>query len=187
MRLDGARIRSVVGLRGPDPRRHEKNWMPFAHEGGPAFVYACTPTLILAADPATGVTTPIANHDGPPLGDHFRGSSQGVDVGEGLLFVIHETLVYRGKLRYLHRFVLLDDEFAVRAVSPPFTFTADPVEFCAGMARRGSDELVLSFGVSDVAAGLALLRVDEALGMLDEIGRRQVDSVESPPGDRPNA
>ena len=60
-------------------------------------------------------------------------------------------------LRYLHRFVLLDERLALAALSPPFTFTSDRVEFCAGMARRG-DELVLSFGVSDAAAGLAVLR-----------------------------
>ena len=37
-------------------------------------------------------------------------------------------------LQYLHRFVRLDEDFGVAAVSPPFTFADQRTEFCAGMA-----------------------------------------------------
>ena len=62
---------------------------------------------------------------------------------------------------------MLDERLSMRALSRPFTFTSDRVEFCAGMALRG-DELVLSFGVSDAAAGLAVVSLDEALGLLED-------------------
>ena len=87
-------------------------------------------------------------------------------VDGGHLFVVHEVDRRGATLRYLHRFLMLDESLAMTAVSQPFTFTSDRVEFCAGMARR-DDELVLSFGVSDAAAGLGLVSIADALALLE--------------------
>lgn len=164
--LDGAQISSVRRLAGPDPHRHEKNWMPLVV--GPAlhFVYSCGPTRVLRCEPLSGRTHVARETEGPEIATGFRGGSQGVAVHGGHLFAVHEVNADEQALRYLHRLVLLDQRFELAAISPAFTFTTDRVEFCAGMARRG-DELVLSFGVSDAAAGLAVLDVDEAVALLE--------------------
>jgi hypothetical protein len=163
--LDGAEITAAHALEGPEPGRHEKNWMPFTIGGELHIVYSLGPTVVYRCDPASGTLTRVAEHDAPALASSLRGGSQGVRVEGGVLFAAHRVTVVAGERRYIHHLVLLGDDLRLEAISPPFTFTADPVEFCAGMARRG-DELVLSFGVSDVAAGLAVVSLDEALALL---------------------
>jgi hypothetical protein len=81
--------------------------------------------------------------------------------------------------RYLHRFLRLSPDLVVDGVTAAFTFTSDRVEFCGGMARHG-DDLVLSFGVSDAAAGLALVAYDEVLAALADPARVQSLTVSLP-------
>jgi predicted GH43/DUF377 family glycosyl hydrolase len=169
--FDGAQIALAQPLAGPDAERHEKNWMPFVRDGELHFLYSCSPTIVLRCDVRSGAIMPVAESEAPAA-DGFRGGSQGVPVEGGHLFVIHETLREEHALRYLHRFVLLDEQLHLAALTPRFTFTGDRVEFCAGMAARGGD-LVLSFGVSDAAAGLAVLPLQAALGLLAPIGSLQ--------------
>ncbi|MGZ4384879.1 MAG: tetratricopeptide repeat-containing glycosyltransferase [Gaiellaceae bacterium] len=171
LELDGPDIVAVHPLRSPRRGRHEKNWMPFVAHDSLAVVYSCGPTVVLRCDPASGNVEPISRRSAPPFAAEFRGGSQGIPVENGHLFVVHEVDRSEAKLRYLHRFVLLGDDLAISALSRPFTFISDRVEFCAGLARQG-DSLILSFGVSDAAAGLAVVSTDEALGLLEPRRRR---------------
>lgn len=181
LRLDDAAITEVLPLDGPDPERHEKNWMPFVAGGTLHFVYACGPTVVLRCDTVTGAVEEVARAEAPEGAAALRGGSQGVEVEDGWLFVVHEVDRAERKPRYLHRFVRLDRAFRLAAVSAPFTFTSDRVEFCAGMARRG-DDLVLSFGISDAAAGLALVPLDGVQSMLQATGAgRPMGEVASRP------
>ena len=78
-----------------------------------------------------------------------------IPVDDGRLAVVHEAIdMSRRRRCYTHRFVRLDDGFAVTHVSPPFVFLHRGVEFCAGLAVR--DGLaILSFGFQDAEAYLA--------------------------------
>jgi hypothetical protein len=135
--------------------------------------------VVLDCDPATGRLETVAETPAPVIADNLRGGSQGVGLDDGSwLFAVHETGVQRGVLRYVHRFVQLGADLSLTGISVPFTFTTDPVEFCAGMARRGA-ELVLSFGVSDAAAGLAALSIDDALALVEPVARRRRQAVTS--------
>jgi hypothetical protein len=169
LRFEGSEIAEVQPLLSPHPERHEKNWMPFVVADELLLLYRCGPTIVLSCDPGSAALELRAEGDAPDLADEFRGGSQGVAVDGGHLFAVHEVDRAGAALRYLHRFVLLDAALALSAISRPFTFTSDRVEFCAGMARSG-EELVLSFGVSDAAAGLAVVSLDEALGLLESCG-----------------
>ena len=166
--LDGPRIERVSRLPGPQPGRPEKNWMPFVAGDELRFVYSCGPTVILGCDPATGRLEPVAERPAPELAAPLRGGSQGVDVGEGLLFVVHEAFDSDTGRTYTHRFVLLGEDLAIAGLSPPFDIAGDRIEICAGMAARGND-LVLSFGVGDRAAGLGLVPRDQVLGLIDPV------------------
>jgi predicted GH43/DUF377 family glycosyl hydrolase len=166
--LDGADIVDVAVLAGPHGERHEKNWMPLELDGAPHAVYSCAPTALLRLDPATGRTELVAHHDAPAQAHQLRGGSQGVAYAGGHLFVVHEVDRSGPALSYRHRLVALGPEHSIVAISRPFTFIADRVEFCAGMALH-RDTLVLSFGVSDIAAGLAILPLTEALAMLEPV------------------
>ncbi|MEO7398499.1 MAG: glycosyltransferase, partial [Ilumatobacteraceae bacterium] len=166
LELDGPELISVQPLHGPNPGRHEKNWMPFVHEDELHFVYAVAPTVILRCDVDNGHVDVLHEAEGPTSAEPLRGGSQGIPLDRGgWLFVVHEVDRSTGTPRYLHRFLELSPRFEVVGVTEPFSFTADRVEFCAGMARHG-DELVLSFGVSDAAAGLAVVEIAEVMNLL---------------------
>jgi glycosyltransferase involved in cell wall biosynthesis len=165
--LDGAEITGVAGLPGPHPGRHEKNWMPFVVDGVLHVVYSCGPTTVFRCDVRTGELAMVSERPAPELARDFRGGSQGLPLESGgHLFVVHEVDRSARSAQYLHRFVHVDETYVPAAISPAFTFADQHVEFCAGIARAG-DEVVLSFGVSDVAAGLAVLSLEEALGLLE--------------------
>jgi glycosyltransferase involved in cell wall biosynthesis/predicted GH43/DUF377 family glycosyl hydrolase len=170
LRLQGAEITEALPLPALHSDRHQKNWMPLVIDGALHFVYSCGPTVLLRCDPASGHVEKIAESRAPRFAANLRGGSQGVAVNGGFLFVVHEVDRSGSMLRYLHRFVLLDEQLALAAASRPFRFTSDRVEFCAGMARRDED-LVLSFGVSDAAAGLAVVSGEEVLGLLEPAGK----------------
>ena len=170
LRFEGPDIAEVRPLVSPHPEQHEKNWMPLVIDGQLHVVYRCGPTIVLRCDPVSGELGPVVESKAPKFAAEFRGGSQGVHVDDGYLFAVHEVDRSAAVLRYLHRFILLDERLTLTAVSPRFRFTSDRVEFCAGMARRDGD-LVLSFGVSDAAAGLAVVSMPEALGLLETVGR----------------
>jgi predicted GH43/DUF377 family glycosyl hydrolase len=166
--LDGADIVACSVLAGPHAERHEKNWMPFELGGSPHVLYSCAPTAVLRCDPSSGATEIVAQHDAPPEAHRLRGGSQGVPYDGGHLFVVHEVDRSGPAARYHHRLLALGADHAIVALSRPFSFIADRVEFCAGMALH-ADTLVLSFGVSDVAAGLAVVPLAEAIAMLEPV------------------
>ena len=166
LELDGSDVVGVHRLTPSQATRGEKNWMPFVRDGVLHLLYSCHPTIVLRCDTESGAVDCITDHDAPDAALGFRGGSQGVPSPDGWLFVIHEIDQTEPWARYVHRFVQLDDELRLTSISPRFTFTTDRVEFCAGMARR-DDELILSFGVSDAAAGLAVVSYQEVLDMLE--------------------
>ncbi|MDQ2675405.1 MAG: hypothetical protein M3Y34_01230, partial [Actinomycetota bacterium] len=164
--LDGASVTAARILHGPDPHRHEKNWMPYAADGKLSFVYTCGPTVVMRVDPARGGPERIASHGAPNEAHAFRGGSQGIDVPGGVLFCIHEALDFGGPRRYLHRWVKFDAAWRLVDASRRFHFTDRDVEICVGLARRGR-ELIASFGVDDAAAALAVMDLDEVVASLE--------------------
>jgi hypothetical protein len=166
--LDGPRIERVTILPGPEPGRDEKNWMPFAAHGGTGIVYSCGPTRILRLDPGSGRVRPGEETGAPAWTAGLRGGSQGLPVEGGHLFAVHEVLWEDGGRLYVHRLVLIDGAGRLAAASRRFSFTGDPIEHCAGIARRG-ERLVFSFGVGDRSAALALLPESEALSMPEPV------------------
>lgn len=169
LELDGATIVSARILNGPDPHRHEKNWMPYVADSELLFVYSSSPTVIMRVDPVQGDPERVAEWSAPEAAKDFRGGSGGVAVEGGTLFCIHEAFDYGGPRRYLHRWVRFDPSWRLDAVSPRFHFTDNDVEICTGLARQGR-ELVASFGVGDRAAALAVMGEGEVLASLGDVG-----------------
>lgn len=166
LELDGSRWTTVSALEGPEPGRHEKNWMPFVRDGELHFVYACDPFTVL-------------RYDGRQLNevrrvrmDHrfarLRGSSQGVRIDDGFLFVVHEVDQHAGGRRYAHRFLAVGPELTPTGLSLPFAFVQDGVEFCAGLACQGED-LVMSFGVDDASAHLCRAPLSAVLDLVEPL------------------
>jgi glycosyltransferase involved in cell wall biosynthesis len=168
----GAPGATLRRLRPPhfDTTRHEKNWMPFVVDGELHILYACAPTVVLKVDAHTALVTAVLSSPAPAACEHLRGGSQGVEVDGRWYFATHEAAGHGSTRRYVHRVVRLrrdGERFVVDGVSPRFTFTGEPIEFCAGLAVSG-DEALLSLGVGDARSLLARLPVAELTGLVDD-------------------
>lgn len=165
--LDRAIDAQLRVLPGPDPSRHEKNWMPFVVDGELHLLYLCSPTIVIRPGAADGLEF-VSTTPGPPGADRWRGSSTGVPHRDGFLFMVHEVTHPANHRLYAHRFIRLDPAcagWAITAMTPPFHLIEAGVEFGAGMAIDG-DHLIASFGVRDAEAWLVRLptsAVDELL------------------------
>ena len=144
----------------PEHRRNEKNWMPWVEGNDLRFVYR------LGA---------LIDTDGKFVVDHpqqwdvgnVSGGSQVVDIGEGRkLAIVHEAGQIPGqpKRYYRHRFALFREDKNLHALSHPFCFHAKEIEFAAGLGYLpDSKEIVISYGVRDCEARLAIMDADEVV------------------------
>ena len=161
---DEVSIASAHLLPGPRRDLDEKNWVPWTVGDELRIVYGWLPRRVFRWDAGAESLTAIAENSDAPDRARWRGSSQGVDVDGGTMFVVHEVTDGPVGRRYLHRFVRVDVDGSTSA-SAAFTFTGTPIEFAAGLARRG-DKLVISFGLEDRLAALAIVSIAEVQGLL---------------------
>lgn len=169
LRLDDTDADEVVidwahVLPGPRSDLNEKNWVPWTVGDELHIVYGWLPRRVFRWNPATSSLDSIVERTDAPDRVRWRGSSQGVPMDGGTVFVIHEVTHGPAGRRYLHRFVRVDADGSTHA-SEAFTFTGTPIEFAAGLARRG-DDLVVSFGIEDRLAALAVVSVAEVCQLL---------------------
>ncbi|HET9017773.1 MAG TPA: glycosyltransferase [Thermomicrobiaceae bacterium] len=125
--------------RAPD----EKNWLPFLHDGRLLLLYACDPTVILEPDLDSGECREVLRAIPPVDLTRYRGSAPPFPFGDGYLFVTHEVTYVDGRRVYLHRFVEMDRDLAVRRASHPFWFWRRGVEYCCGACLDHDGEHVL--------------------------------------------
>jgi hypothetical protein len=156
-------------------RRMEKNWMPLAEDDRLRFIYRTMPTAVLQFDPVTKLCGPDVMSFPESVGE-IRGGSQlirwrkdayGHPVYLAVVHKVHEKRREFERNPYVHYLIEFDVALKPQRISRPFYFTQLGIEFCAGMMWwRGG--LVLSFGVEDRAAKLALVDPHTATRMLDE-------------------
>ncbi len=136
---------------------HEKNWMPLPVNGEITWIYSLDPVAIL----------PGPCHRSPFALDHLRGGAA-VALGDGYLCVTHEVVESDEGRIYLHRFVSMDQEFKVTAVSKTWIFEHYGIEFCAGIACVNG-EVLLSYGIDDREAKIARVDANEVEKILEYI------------------
>jgi predicted GH43/DUF377 family glycosyl hydrolase len=133
----------------PTNQWHEKNWMPLSIGGKLVWIYSLDPTTVI---PGPLRSSPLAL-------DHLRGGAA-TAFKNGYLCVAHEAIAANEGRVYLHRFVRLDAEFNVTAVSASWVFAHYGIEFCAGLVTENKD-LVLSYGLKDREAWVARVKIKE--------------------------
>jgi hypothetical protein len=151
-------------LRPEGPRRHEKNWMPQVIDDRLQFIYACDPTRAVDENGCT-----LAEAVPTIAADKFRGGTQAITFDGGWLALVHEVSE-RDKLRYYqHRFVWFDSPTNLHRVSQPFYFIKKGVEYASGLARHPDGKsLLISFGVGDSQAWIAVVEVRDVRRLLDD-------------------
>ncbi len=172
---DRARIVELAVLRGYRDDLHQKNWMPAVDGDDLLLVYLCDPTTVLRYEPSDGRVVAHAAHEPTVALDHLRGGSQLVRFDDGWLCLTHEVVAIDAwHRRYLHRFVHFDRAFRVAAITEPFRFVDEPIEFAAGLAHDAVRGVLLaSYGVQDCRAMMATIdasAVRRALVALPDAG-----------------
>lgn len=156
-------IDKATPLRGPWSGRHQKNWMPLVNGDRVRFIYSTLPEVVLDGLRPEARGTPNLAYGAY---GRLRGGSQAVRVPGGWLFLVHDVTFMPGRV-YLHRWVLMDDELKVAAMSDAFFFQRLGIEFCAGLAFNSYRKmLVASFSVNDESAHLGVFDLGDVMESL---------------------
>jgi tetratricopeptide (TPR) repeat protein len=162
-------VEQLVPLKGPDPYRCEKNWLPFVQENQLCVIYSYDPLVVYQIDTNTGQCTALHHHDSPFNFSSFRGSAGPIALGEGYLVLVHEVVHFVDYQRcYLHRFLFLDRSFKITHLSKPFYFLHLGIEYCCGMTLDHSgDQLIIGVGQEDHEAYLCSVPIQTIRSLLE--------------------
>lgn len=159
----------LTPLKGPDPKRCEKNWMPFVKENAINAIYSCDPFIIYQLDPITGEAKELVHYEPKHDFSSFRGSAAPIEFDDGYLMIVHEV-AFTSQRYYLHRFVYLDKSFHITKVSKPFVFLHQGIEFTCGMTIDHSGKnLLIPIGVEDRNAYLCTVDLEAVRAMLEPL------------------
>ncbi|MDE3046204.1 MAG: hypothetical protein KGJ02_06130 [Verrucomicrobiota bacterium] len=147
-------LESLVPLKGPDPHRCEKNWLPFVQDDKLYMVYSYDPFVIYEPNPKTGICTTTLHYQPGHDFSSFRGSAGPIPFDNGYLILVHEVVFLPDSQRaYLHRFLFLDGDLVPRKASKPFIFKHIGVEYCCSMTLDHTEnQLILGVGLEDKEA-----------------------------------
>lgn len=139
-----------------DPNSYcEKNWMPIIDKPY-HYVKWTSPTEVVKVDPNSGASETISTSEYVKFPRDIRGGSQVIKVDDYYIAVTHEveflqSEVGRKDAKYLHRFIVWDENFNIFAHSKEFSFMDAHVEFCVGM-QKVDDNFIFTFGYQDNAS-----------------------------------
>jgi len=162
-------VDKITLLKGPNPDRCEKNWLPFVIDGDLFVIYMYDPYIIYKVNMDTGDCMLVQEKKYDLDFSKFRGSAAPIPFDNGYLLAVHEVIwIDRGY--YVNRFMYLDQNLEIKKISRPFTFKHKGVEFCAGMAfDEANDNLIISLGIEDREACLCLVDAGYVRSLLDPI------------------
>lgn len=159
----------LMPLKGPDPQRCEKNWLPFVRDGEIYLIYSCDPFIVYKPDVETGECQEVMNSKPKYDFSAFRGSAAPIEFDDGYLMIVHEV-TYTKQRYYFHRLVYMDKDFTVKKISKPFTFLHQGIEYTCGMTLDHSGtHLIVPIGIEDRNAYLCTIDLDTIRGMLEPL------------------
>jgi hypothetical protein len=165
----------------PFKLRQEKNWSPFDHEGSLCFVYCFHPLIILKYRPEASSVEfwqpEHAAHSPRSLSFLVSGSSPGLEILDGYLFVAHRRSVRLPRLNraYMNRLYHLDRRGTAVTGGPYFVIEEPAIQFVNGL-HMDARSVYVSYGRNDHSAHLACFRKSDFLksfippGILGETG-----------------
>lgn len=123
----------------------EKNWVMFEDAAGALKIIYNWHDLVIGElsshDSDNGYTFQKTNTiKTPPIFKYFRGSTNGIRIGDEIWFICH-IVSYEDRRYYYHVFVTLDaNTYEVRQYTPLLTFEGDKVEYTLGFVYREDEE-----------------------------------------------
>ena len=135
----------------------EKNWMPIKDMPF-HYVQLANPTVVVKVDPDTGDATEIVRKEKikefeNKQFDLLRGSSQVIRWGDYWVALVHTcelwlTASNRKFSRYLHAFIMWDNDWNIVKISPLFSFSDYAIEFTCGLEYHNG-KFYIPFAIED--------------------------------------
>jgi hypothetical protein len=176
------KVEFLLPLKGPDPNRNEKNWLPFEDSSKIKFIYSHDPIIVKGVNLETGECPTLIEKDSGCYLEEFRGSSTPVQYQEGYLTVIHEVIMRNvgsgdkpdWARHYFHRFVRFDKDFQVKELSRPFYYDHKGIEFCAGLCwSLDNKNLLMTVGLEDHDAYIYSISAEDVEDALYQLNFRR--------------
>jgi hypothetical protein len=137
----------------------EKNWVFFKYKNDINIVYKWKPIYICKINFQTQKLDLLETKDNvPEFFNKLKGSTNGVEYDDKILFITHIHRNRDSKRQYVHNFVLFDKNMNLLGYSDPFNFEMRLIEFCTGMTyneRKGN--FVITYSTLDKTTKLLVL------------------------------
>jgi hypothetical protein len=137
----------------------EKNWVFFKYKDDINIIYKWKPIYICKINFQTQKLDLIETKDNvPEFFNKLKGSTNGVEYDDKILFITHLHRNRNSKRQYVHVFVLFDKNMNLLGYSDPFNFELRLIEFCTGMTyneRKGN--FLITYSVLDKTTKLMVL------------------------------
>ena len=169
------KVEKLIPLFGPDPKRCEKNWLPFIKDDQIHMIYSYNPFVInkFEIDIEKGQLirqTTFRNQQPKYDFSRFSGSASPIEFDDGYLFLVHEMVYEDSQRNYMHRLVYLDKDFNFKKLSKPFTYMHKGIEYCCGMTvDHAAKNLVMPIGIEDREAYLCIVDLDTVRSLLEPL------------------
>jgi len=147
----------------------EKNWICLP-ETNDEFIYSWSPFIIVKYSDHLRIKSQylyIAHLD------RFRGSTNllkitgsGTPLDDHYLTIVHEVSEKHHMRYYVHRFLLLNEEYKIVSLSNPFKLTDSRIEYTMAIVHNTPDTLIVAMGEMDSLAYLLELDLNDINGML---------------------
>ena len=147
----------------PEIRNIENNWVLFEHSNECKIIYEWYPLTICKIENNKLVKEICMKT--PYLFHKFRGSTNGVRVGDEIWFVCH-VVSYEDKRFYYHCIIRLN-MYSLKVVdySKLFTFSGSHIEYCCGLVEK-NDKIIFSYSIMDRSSYIMVTDKEKILNML---------------------
>jgi hypothetical protein len=137
----------------------EKNWVFFKYKDDINIIYKWKPIYICKINFQTQKLDLIETKENvPEFFNRFKGSTNGVEYDNKILFITHIHRPKNERRQYVHNFVLFDKNMNLLGFSDPFNFEMKLIEFCTGMTyndRKGN--FIITYSTFDRTTKLLVL------------------------------
>jgi len=150
-------VESITLLNSYEDTKCQKNWSPFVYNNKLLMLYSFDPLIILEPDLNTGTCTVFKSQQQTKNYSRFSGGSQGFYINDYLYFITHEIVHENGRY-YFHRFIKMNKDLEIVAVSVPFYFENWGIEYVAGATFDSQkNDILISWGNKDKSAYITSL------------------------------
>jgi len=152
---------NITSINKCSPNKLEKNWMPYTYYGIDKVIYSVSPFYIksVLGDDIEEIELEYTMKN-KLTGWH--GSTNGINISEGILFLIHKN----ENEKVIHRWLIFNPDTKTVNISKKFTFFKDSyIEFTCSLSYYNN--IFVSIGVNDCKAFIIELNIKDIMKLFN--------------------